>query len=163
LFPKALWEELGGFDARFESFGEDVDLSLRLMRKGVRVQVAGRAIHLLGASYGRGGVEKVRRIERNRVRAAIRSLPVSALMLMPLVTAGRYGLAAGLKAVGKGPGAHVEKGAGKAALTGLMEGILDIPEWWEARKSDSVGWTRAEWAMWQALMEGRVRLQDLLR
>lgn len=165
LFPKLLWEALGGFDERFDSFGEDVDLSLRLMRRGVPVCPVADAIvyHHLGASYGRTSGDKIRRIERNRVRAAVRSLPFSALLSLPALTMGRYALLGGLALSGKGPGAGVSKEGQIAAIRGMLEGFLDAPEWWIARKADQGDWVRGEREMWKALWEGRVRWEDLRR
>lgn len=165
LFPKALWEELGGFDEHFDSFGEDVDLSLRLMRRGIPVVPVPDAVvyHHLGASYGRTSSEKVRRIERNRVRAAVRSLPITALLGLPAFTAGRYALLGGLALAGKGPGAGVGARGQLAALQGIVEGLRDVPQWWALRRGDRKDWVRGEMEMWAALWEGRVRWEDVRR
>ncbi|MFZ5479721.1 MAG: glycosyltransferase family 2 protein [Myxococcota bacterium] len=165
LVARGVWRALGGFDERFDSFGEDVDLSLRLMRRGIPVTAVhdARVEHLLGATYGRTGPDKVRRIERNRVRAAIRSLPATALVTMPLWTAARYALLAGLAADGRGPGRGVPERSRRAALEGIAEGLRDVPTWWRARAEDRPHWTRGELAMWRAMLAGRARWEDLCR
>ncbi len=162
---RAVWDDLGGFDARFDSYGEDVDLSLRWMRKGGAITPVPEAVvhHHLGATYGRSGADKVRRIERNRVRAAVRSLPATALLTMPLWTGARLAAFGVLAARGQGPGRGLESGAARAALAGLADGLRDAPTWWGERQKDAPGWERGEVAMWRALWRGRVRWEDVWR
>ena len=52
MMPRALWEELGGFDERFFMYGEEADLCLRARALGARPQVtpAASIIHHGGAS-----------------------------------------------------------------------------------------------------------------
>jgi GT2 family glycosyltransferase len=52
LLPRALWEELGGFDPLFFMYGEEADLCLRAGKRGVRCMVTPDAtiIHYGGAS-----------------------------------------------------------------------------------------------------------------
>lgn len=165
LVSREVWEALGGFDPRFGSFGEDVDFSLRLLRRGWRVHAVPDAVvaHHLGATWGRGGAAKIRLIEHNRIRAAARSMPASALALLPLSTFGRYALFAALGARGRGPGGGVEAGAGRAALEGVWEGVKDLPEFLADRRRDRAAWTRGELAMWAELWRGRARWRDLVR
>ncbi len=165
LFARATWEALGGFDARFGSFGEDVDLSLRLLRRGVPITpVPDAAVwHHLGASWGRTNPVKLRAIERNRIRAAVRSLPLTALATLPAWTLGRYAAFAALAAAGRGPGEGVGPEARRAALTGLVEGLRDAPAWWADRRADRPTWTRGERATWRALWDGRARWADVAR
>ncbi|MDP2305245.1 MAG: glycosyltransferase family 2 protein [Pseudomonadota bacterium] len=165
LFARATWDALGGFDARFGSFGEDVDLSLRLLRRGIAITPVPDAVvhHHLGATWGRASAEKLHAIERNRVRAAVRSLPLTALLSMPAWTAGRYALYAALAARGRGPGDGVGSEARRAAIAGLAAGVRDAPTWWQARREDRRSWTRGEFATWRALWAGRARWEDVGR
>lgn len=165
LVARETWTAVGGFDERFGSFGEDVDLSLRLHRRGVPMYAvpAARVVHHLGASWGRVSTEKVRLIERNRVRAAARSLPASALVLLPATTALRYAVLAGLGARGRGPGAEVPAGARAAAVRGFVEGLVDAPRWLGDRRRDARAWSRGELAMLGVLWRGRARWEDLAR
>ncbi len=165
LIARQWWEALGGFDERFGSFGEDVDLALRLHRRGAPFFVVPDAVveHHLGASWGRVSVEKIRRIEHNRVRAAIRSMPASTLAALPLTTAARYALFAGLGVVGRGPGHDVPAGARLAALEGLLRGIADAPRWWAERRRDAPNWTRGELDMLRLLWAGRAWWEDVVR
>jgi len=52
LVPRALWDELEGFDERFFMYGEDVDLSLRAARSGARPRIVPEAtvVHVGAAS-----------------------------------------------------------------------------------------------------------------
>jgi N-acetylglucosaminyl-diphospho-decaprenol L-rhamnosyltransferase len=52
LAPRALWEELGGFDTRFFMYGEDADLSFRAKALGYRPAITPDAVvtHEIGVS-----------------------------------------------------------------------------------------------------------------
>lgn len=52
LTPRAVWQELGGFDLRFYMYGEDADLSLRARRHGLRPAITPDAVvtHEIGVS-----------------------------------------------------------------------------------------------------------------
>ncbi len=52
LVPRALWNELGGFDLRFFMYGEDADLALRAAALGYRPAITPEAVitHEIGAS-----------------------------------------------------------------------------------------------------------------
>ncbi len=165
LFDRRAWDALGGFDPRFDSFGEDVDLSLRWMRRGGRIVPvpSARVSHHLGASYGRADAGKLHRIERNRIRAAVRSLPLGALVTAPFWTAARLGLFAGLSLRGQGPGAAVPASARLAALRGLAAGVADAPAWWGERQRDRPSWKRGELEMWRTLWKTRARWEDVCR
>ena len=165
FFDRRAWDELGGFDARFDSFGEDVDLSLRWMRKGGKIVpvTQARVSHHLGATYGRTSPEKLYRIERNRIRAAVRSMPAAALLTLPAWTFLRLSVFAGLALRGRGPGQAVSPSAQWAALRGLAAGMADASTWLEERQADKPGWTRGELDMCRALWETRARWEDVCR
>ncbi len=165
LLAREAWDAVGGFDASFDSFGEDVDLSLRLMRRGYAIVPVPEATveHHLGATYGRTGADKLRRLERNRVRAALRSLPATLLFTMPAWTAARYALFGTLAAAGRGPGGPVPAEARWAALRGVADGLAEAPRWLAARRQERARWTRGERAMLRALWDGRARWEDMWR
>ncbi len=162
---RSAWRATGGYDPRFDSFGEDVDLSLRFLRRGFVIRAVPEALveHHLGATYGRFGPDKIRRIERNRVRAAVRSLPVGLLLTLPLWTGARLAVFAALAASGRGPGASVPPEARRAAVQGLVEGMADAPTWWRDRTSDAPEWALGERAMLRAMWDGRARWEDVWR
>ena len=165
LVAREWWDALGGFDERFESFGEDVDLALRLHRRGAPFFVVPDAVvdHHLGASFGRVSALKLRNIERNRVRAAVRSMPASAVLALPLTTLARYAVFAGLGLRGGGPGRDVPLAMRVAAVEGFLRGLADAPEWWADRRRDAASWTRGEMAMWGVLWRGRAWWEDVSR
>ncbi len=165
LIARPIWDELRGFDLRLESFGEDVDFSLRLLRRALRLVAVPTAgvYHHLGATHGRDSTVKVKNIEKNRVRAAVRSLPATALLTLPLWTAGRYGLYWVLARRGRGPALKLPPGLGRAALAGLFLGLVEAPQWWQERVLERESWERGELDMWRELWRGRVAWEDLCR
>jgi GT2 family glycosyltransferase len=157
-------EQLGGFDADLESFGEDLDLSLRARRQGFRIHYvdSARIRHHLGASYGRVTWRKIYLVERNRLRAALRSLPLSAIATMPAWTGLRLtgmGLSASL---GRGPGAGAGLKGASAALLGGIAGLVAAPDALRKRASDRSAWIAGEREMWSHLLQHRVRARDLV-
>lgn len=69
LFQKAVFDRIGGFDERFESYLEDVDLGLRCAAAGLSGVYVPEAVcfHRGSASSGRWSRAVVRRISRNQV------------------------------------------------------------------------------------------------
>lgn len=67
MIPRALWNELGGFDLKYFMYGEEADLCLRAAQKGYRPMVTPDAeiMHLVGASYGKRA-EKMARVAKAR-------------------------------------------------------------------------------------------------
>jgi len=163
LLPRAVLERVGPFDEALGAFGEDLDLSLRAVRRGVPLRVVpeARVEHVLGASYGRNGLRKVFLVERNRTRAALRSLPATACLGLPLSTALRWGLLAAAALSGRGLGAGLPPAAAAAAMAGALAGFAGAPGALARRRRDAAGWTLGETAMWRHLWRERVRLADL--
>ena len=162
---RQVFDTLGAFDEDLESYGEDVDLSLRARRRGFRLRYVpqARIAHRLGATHGRYGARKCYLVERNRVRAAVRSLPWTALVTMPAWTGLRVtGLA--LAALGgHGWGARVERTAALAALAGMLSGLAHVPDALNKRARDAGAWRADEREMWGHLLRHRVRARDLFR
>ncbi len=165
LVHRKVLDTVGVFDEDLEAFGEDVDLSLRARRAGfpLRYVPEARISHVLGASYGRYGRRKIYLVERNRVRVAVRSLPMTALMTMPAWTGFRLAGLALAASLGRGWGARVTPGSGSAALAGIAAGLTRVPEALAKRRADAQGWVLGERAMWSHVLENRVRLEDVLR
>ncbi|MCB9742061.1 MAG: glycosyltransferase family 2 protein [Alphaproteobacteria bacterium] len=165
LLTRELLEAVGPFDEDLEAFGEDVDLSLRARRRGfpLRYVPEARIEHALGATYGRYGARKVYLVERNRVRAAVRSLPLSALLTMPAWTGLRLAGLSLAAAGDRGWSGRVEPGARRAALKGIAAGLSHVPEALAKRRADSASWALGEREMWAHLLTHRVRLRDVLR
>jgi GT2 family glycosyltransferase len=164
LAPRDRFEALGGFDASLGPFGDDLDLSLRWIRAGgaLRYVPSARIHHELGASYGRAGLRKIVLVERNRVRAALRSMPAACLLGAPAWTALRWGLMAGAAAAGRGWGGQLPRGASLAAVAGALSGYAHAPGALLERRRDAPGWARGERAMLQHLWRERARVGDFL-
>ncbi len=163
LITREVLETVGLLDEDLIAFGEDTDLSLRAVRRGfpLRYVPEARIEHMLGASYGRVGARKVFRIERNRVRLAVRSLPWTAVATLPIWTGGRLALTIVAAAAGRGVGAEVPMRAALAGLAGMAAGLLYLPEALGKRRADAAGWTVSEREMWLHLRRERVRGEDI--
>jgi GT2 family glycosyltransferase len=164
LFSPEVLTAVGAFDEDLEAFGEDVDLSLRAVRRGyaVRYVPEARIGHALGATYGRGGARKVYLVERNRVRAAVRSLPATAVLTMPAWTGLRLASLGAAAAAGRGVGATAGARGAVAAAAGALAGLAAIPDALRKRRADRGTWTLGEAAMWRHLLTHAVRPADLL-
>ncbi len=164
LFSREVLDAVGLFDEDLEAFGEDLDLSFRATRRGfpVRYVPEARISHALGATYGRGGARKVFLVERNRVRAAVRSLPVSAVLAMPAWTGIRLAAQGAAALAGRGVGATAGPIGAAAAAAGTLAGLAAVPDALAKRRADRAHWTRGERAMWAHLLRHAVRPADLL-
>ena len=165
LISREVLSTIGHFDGDLEAFGEDVDLSLRARRAGfpIRTVPEARIHHHLGASYGRYAPRKMYLVERNRVRVAVRSLPVSALVTMPLWTSLRL---AGLSLASmnnRGYAAGVSRRAALATAGGLIAGVACLPDALRKRRMDARAWTVSQGQMWSILLQNRIRIGDVLR
>jgi GT2 family glycosyltransferase len=164
LCPEVI-EATGGFDEDLHSFGEDLDLSLRARRLGFRLRFVDGALvrHGLGASYGRGGARKVFLVERNRVRAAVRSLPAGMLAGLPLWTVLRLGALGLAASAGRGIGAAGGPAGPVAALAGGLAGLAHTPDALRKRSADQRSWRAGDAEMWRHLLRHHARPADLLR
>ena len=162
LFTPAVLAQVGLFDEEFGAYGEDLDLSLRAVRLGFSIRHVPNATitHQLGATYGRTSPRKIFLVERNRTLAAVRSMPVAALAMLPATTAVRIagmGVAA-LRGTGLGAGAGLSGAV--AALAGMAAGTAYAPWAWSKRAADKPAWVAGERAMWRHLSDQRVAFQD---
>lgn len=68
MIPRALWQELGGFNLKYFMYGEEADLCLRAKTRGYQPMITPDAqiMHLVGASSGRVA-DKVVMVARSRV------------------------------------------------------------------------------------------------
>ena len=155
---------VGLFDEDLDAFGEDLDLSLRARRAGYRVRLAPGAqiLHALGATYGRTSPRKVFLVERNRVRAAARSLPAGAVLTMPAWTATRLAALGAAALAGRGVAAGSGAGGAAAALLGGLAGAASLPDAWRKRQRDRPHWVADDAEMWGHLWRHRARAADLL-
>jgi GT2 family glycosyltransferase len=118
MYRKSMLDRIGGFDEDFFAYGDDAELGLRARIAGWRCLYAPDAVvrHHRGSTMGKGSVERLALIERNRVLLALKLFPWSLLWLNPIYFAMR--LAAGAAIAGRGAGdtAHFPGLAGKFAM-----------------------------------------------
>lgn len=114
---------IGHFDEGLGSYLEDVDWGLRAARRGALAMFVPSAVvyHHFSGTSGARSAAKARLIERNRVIVAGRHLPLERLLGSAISTPRRWAvLAAGQREAG-------ERGAGLAAILGLLAGHLRLP------------------------------------
>ncbi|MBO84196.1 MAG: hypothetical protein CL927_02465 [Deltaproteobacteria bacterium] len=164
LLSRAVLEATGGFDPDFEAFGEDLDLSLRARRQGFRIRFVENACikHALGASYGRASARKVFLIERNRMRAALRSLPTGTLATLPIWTTLRLLAIGGAALAGRGIGTGVGLDGTLAALAGGLAGLSKLPDALQKRRNDRAHWTTSDREMVRHILRHHARPEDIL-
>jgi GT2 family glycosyltransferase len=163
LFTPEILHTVGLFDEDFEAFGEDLDLSLRAIRHGFTIRHVPTAViqHRLGASYGRTSPRKIFLVERNRTRAAIRSLPFPALAALPASTAARFSVLGVAAIMGQGLGSNAGWRGAAAAVLGAAVGAKGFSTAWSKRKQDQTKWLTGEADMWRHLRHQRPRISDL--
>jgi GT2 family glycosyltransferase len=100
LYRREMLDQIGMFDAEFESYYEDVDLAWRAQRAGWRCRYApqARVRHVHSATGGRDPARKHRLLTRNRWWTLVKNMPAPrlALMLPLIVLADTASLARGL-------------------------------------------------------------------
>jgi GT2 family glycosyltransferase len=100
LLRRGLFEQLGGYDERYFSFYEDVDLNVRARIAGWRFSYLPEAVvwHLGNASwtagFSRPGAENARLVARNRLATQLKFMPAAALPRIAAVEAGSLARAA---------------------------------------------------------------------
>ncbi len=78
---RSTWEQLGGLDASYFLYGEDLDLGLRVWLAGQRVGMVPAARVTHSYEFEKGN-EKWFWLERNRLRTVISVYPLALLMLL---------------------------------------------------------------------------------
>ncbi len=120
LYRKSAFDAVGGFDADFFSYCEDVDLGYRLRLAGwTCVQVnAAIVAHVGGASAGRGSAFATFHGMRNRAWLIAKNTPGA---LLPLVLPLHLALTAALLL------AHAVHGQGGSAWRGWVQALAALP------------------------------------
>ena len=164
MFSPEVLAQVGVFDDDFGAYGEDLDLSLRAIRHGFIIQhvPSARVIHHLGATYGRTSTRKVFLIERNRIQAAVRSLPLSAIVSLPATSMFRLSLMGAAAVTGSGLGATAGWRGAMAAIAGLAAGTLEAPRALKKRQQDRCAWTVGNQAMWSHMKKQAPPLGGLM-
>jgi GT2 family glycosyltransferase len=127
LLRRQLFEELGGYDERYFSFYEDVDLNVRGRISGWRFAYVPDAVawHLGNASWMAEAPQpsawNARLVARNRIATQAKFMPLRALPRILLVEAGALARAA-------------VQGRLRATLRGKLEGLRLLPEMLRERR-----------------------------
>lgn len=120
LLRRELFAELGGYDERYVSFYEDVDLNVRARIAGRRFAYVPEAVvwHVGNASwmagFSRPGAENARLVARNRLATQVKFMPARALPRIVAVEVASLLRAAGRRRLG-------------ATLRGKLEGLRRLP------------------------------------
>lgn len=117
---RALFAELGGFEASYFAYCEDVDFCLRARGAGAGIRQARRGIvrHVGGASAGRHSPLAARLGARNALRTFARNLPRGAVLALLPAALATWTLLA-MRAI--------PRGTAGAVLAGLGAGLRALP------------------------------------
>jgi N-acetylglucosaminyl-diphospho-decaprenol L-rhamnosyltransferase len=137
------WRAAGGFDERFFSYGEDLDLGfrLRLMGHAVRQVAPARVAHMGGASAPRRSDFAVYYGRRNRLWLFVKNMPAPVFWLMAPAHA-FFTAALWLNALARND---------TATLRALADALRGLPEIWRRRRAVQAVRTASVFAIVQAL------------
>ena len=116
LYRRAMLDEIGLFDETLFLYCEDTDLGLRARRRMWECMYVPDAVveHRYSHSSGRASAEKAWLVERNRLRVAVKNLPMPMLAVAPLYSMTRYFWHAVFMGLGAGKTAEFRAGGGSA-------------------------------------------------
>lgn len=128
LVERRVFDRIGLFDESFESYAEDLDWGLRAARAGewCLLQPTARVHHWFSGTTAGLSPYKARCIERNHVTVAVRHLPLSDVVLLPVWTVARW-MALRSSALDASPEPGERRRLISAVLRGTAEGVLRIP------------------------------------
>ena len=164
MFSPEVLSQVGVFDDDFGAYGEDLDLSLRAIRRGFTIHHVPQATvtHQLGATYGRSSARKVFLVERNRIQAAVRSLPWVAVLSLPATSIFRLSLMGAAAIQGSGLGASAGWRGALAAIAGLASGAFESPRALKKRYQDRKEWTVGNRGMWDHMKNQAPSMSSLV-
>jgi GT2 family glycosyltransferase len=116
LYRRAMLEEIGLFDETLFLYCEDTDLGLRARWRMWECMYVPDAVieHRYSHSSGRASMQKAWLVERNRLRVAVKNLPLSMLAAAPWYSLARYFWHAVYMKRGSGKSAEFREGGGSA-------------------------------------------------
>jgi GT2 family glycosyltransferase len=127
IYPKKAFDEVGGFDPDYFSYGEDVDLGFRLRLAGYRCIFLPNAVvqHVGSASTGRRSDFSVYYGHRNLVWTFVKNMPdVLFWILLP------FHLLMNVLFIS----VSILRKQGKITLKAKIDAIKDLPTWWKKRE-----------------------------
>jgi N-acetylglucosaminyl-diphospho-decaprenol L-rhamnosyltransferase len=144
LYRRAAWDAVGGFDERFFSYGEDVDIGFRMRLLGWPTMQISDAIvhHVGGASAGQRSTFAVFHGTRNRTWIFVKCMPLPALLIFA---------PAHLAILAIFLAASPFRGTGVATWRGVGAAILGIPAMLRARRTLQGARRASNWAILHAM------------
>lgn len=141
IYRRRMIEDTGGFEGSFFLYCEDTDLALRGHWAGWRCLYVPAATveHRYSATTGAASPMKAYLVERNRLRMAVRCLPMSWLLRLPWASALRYGYHFLAMASGRGSAGAFARGNSPWQLPWLVVKahlalLRDLPSLWTQRR-----------------------------
>lgn len=137
FYRRDLVEQLGGFDARYFCYLEDVDLGFRLRLSGARCVQLPKAVvrHVSSGITGRRSAFAVYHGQRNLLWTFVKNMPMPLFALLLPAHVLAHLLLFGL---------NLPRGTLGPALRGLRDGLRGLPEIWRARRrvqaTRRIGW-----------------------
>ncbi|MBK5273649.1 MAG: glycosyltransferase family 2 protein [Desulfuromonadales bacterium] len=128
LYRRAMIDETGFFDEDFFAYCEDTDLGLRGRLAGWGALLARDAViyHKYSQTAGTFSPLKLYLVERNHYWAALKTFPLSLLLLLPYFTVARFLVQAATVLSGKGSGGEfLASGSRSACIGAILRGIRD--------------------------------------
>lgn len=170
IYRRAMLEQTGLFEEDFFLYCEDTDLGLRGQWAGWRCVFvpAARVRHHYSASAGRASARKAWLVERNRLRLAVRCLPLSWALLAPFSSLVRYfwHLVSILEGRGKAAEYAREEG-GALSLAWIvarahLDALLNLQRLWRQRRRIQAGPGSGR-RMAKVLRQHRISLREVAR
>ena len=141
LYRRGMLDVIGLFDEHFFAYGDDADLGLRGRLAGWTCLYIPTAVvyHMHSATAGEFSPLKAFLIERNRIWVAVKTFPLSLLVVSPFFTIARFAYHAygSLFMVGSSGQYAAECSRTRLALMILKaywSGVKGFPEMWRARR-----------------------------
>lgn len=154
IYREAMLRETGLFEEDFFLYCEDTDLGLRGRWAGWRCLYVpeARVAHRYSASAGAASSLKAWLVERNRLRLAVRCLPLSWLLMAPAASLVRYFWHAGSMLSGRGKAAeYTRSGGGALSLVAMViRAHIDLAANW-----------RSLWSKRRTIQGGRVSSAEM--
>jgi len=141
LYRREMLDVIGLFDELFFAYGDDADLGLRGRLAGWTCLYIPTAVvyHVHSATAGEFSPLKAFLIERNRIWVAVKTFPLSLLVVSPFFTALRFAYHAYGSLFMVGSSGQYAAGCSRSQLALMIlkaywSGLKFFPEMWESRR-----------------------------
>lgn len=141
LYRRRMIDDVGFFDEDFFAYCEDTDIGLRGRRAGWKAMFARDAVvyHKYSQTGGAFSPLKLYLVERNHYWVAFKNYPLIWILLLPIITVGRYieqvRVVLGAKGVGEQFATSISKTeCAMALLKGIADAVKMLPKMWIKRR-----------------------------